>query len=108
VKAQAVRSAMAREMGAFFAKYDLVVSPNTPILPPPVDDPLPGDGGTILQYAGNVLGLPATAVPMGFLEPGHLPASLQIAGPAHADARVLAAAAAFQAQTRWHAARPPV
>jgi aspartyl-tRNA(Asn)/glutamyl-tRNA(Gln) amidotransferase subunit A len=108
VKAQAVRSAMAREMGAFFARYDVVVSPNTPILPPPVDDPLPGDGGTILQYAGNVLGLPATAVPMGFLEPGHLPASLQIAGPAHADARVLAAAAAFQAQTRWHAARPPV
>jgi aspartyl-tRNA(Asn)/glutamyl-tRNA(Gln) amidotransferase subunit A len=108
VKAQAVRAAMQREMAGFFRRFELVVSPNSPILPPPVDDPLPPEGGTILQYAGNVLGLPATAVPMGFLEPGHLPASLQLVGPARADARVLAAAAAFQAETRWHAARPVI
>ncbi|MFL5271547.1 MAG: amidase family protein, partial [Anaeromyxobacteraceae bacterium] len=108
VKAQAVRAAMQREMATFFRRYDLIVSPNSPILPPGVDDPLPAEGGTIVQYAGNVLGLPATALPMGFLEPGHLPASLQLVGPARADARVLAAAAAFQSQTRWHAARPVI
>jgi Asp-tRNA(Asn)/Glu-tRNA(Gln) amidotransferase A subunit family amidase len=100
---------MQRELRAFFARHDLVVSPNSPILPPIADAPLPeASGGTLLAMVGNVLGLPATAVPMGFVEPGRLPTSLQIAGPPGADARVLSAAALFQQVTRWHAARPPV
>jgi aspartyl-tRNA(Asn)/glutamyl-tRNA(Gln) amidotransferase subunit A len=109
VKAQAVRAMMQREMRAFFARHDLVVSPNAPILPPLADAPLPdAGGGTLLAMAGNVLGLPAAALPMGLVEPGRLPTSLQIAGPPGADARVLSAAALFQQVTRWHAARPPV
>jgi aspartyl-tRNA(Asn)/glutamyl-tRNA(Gln) amidotransferase subunit A len=41
---------------------------------------------------------------MGFS--GGLPLSLQLVGPALEDARVLAAAAAFQARTGHHRARP--
>jgi aspartyl-tRNA(Asn)/glutamyl-tRNA(Gln) amidotransferase subunit A len=107
VKAQAVRGVMQREMARFFDRYDLVVAPNSPILPPLVDDPLPGAGGGVMRLAGNLVGFPAAAVPMGFVEPGRLPVSLEIAGPPLADARVLAAAAALQARTRWHLARPP-
>jgi Asp-tRNA(Asn)/Glu-tRNA(Gln) amidotransferase A subunit family amidase len=98
---------MQREMAAFFRRYDLIVAPNAPILPPLADEPLPEEGGTLLRYAGNLLGLPATAVPMGFVEPGRLPTSLQLSGAPAADARVLSAAALFQSVTRWHAARPP-
>jgi aspartyl-tRNA(Asn)/glutamyl-tRNA(Gln) amidotransferase subunit A len=109
VKAQALRAVMQRAMRAFFARYDLVVSPNAPIAPPLADEPLPdGGGGTLLGLAANVLGLPGAAVPMGFVEPGRLPTSLQIAGPPGGDARVLAAAALFQSATRWHLARPLV
>jgi Asp-tRNA(Asn)/Glu-tRNA(Gln) amidotransferase A subunit family amidase len=45
---------------------------------------------------------------MGFISPGPLPVSLEIAGPPFADGRVLSAAALFQERTRWHLARPPV
>jgi len=107
VKAQAVRGVMQREMARFFDRHDLIVAPNSPILPPPVDDPLPAFGGGVMRFAGNLVGFPSAAVPIGFVEPGRLPVSLEIAGPPLADARVLAAAAALQARTRWHLARPP-
>ncbi len=107
VKAQAVRGVMQREMARFFDRHDLIVAPNSPILPPPVDDPLPAVGGGVMRFAGNLVGFPSVAVPIGFVEPGRLPVSLEIAGPPLADARVLAAAAALQARTRWHLARPP-
>ena len=43
----------------------------------------------------NLTGQPAATVPCGFSTEG-LPIGLQIVGPAHADARVLAAARAFE------------
>jgi aspartyl-tRNA(Asn)/glutamyl-tRNA(Gln) amidotransferase subunit A len=107
VKAQAIRGVMQREMTRFFGKFDLIVCANSPILPPLIDDPLPNAGGDDMRSVGNMLGLPAVAVPMGFAEPGRLPVSLQIAGPPFADDKVLAAAALFQARTRWHLMRPP-
>jgi aspartyl-tRNA(Asn)/glutamyl-tRNA(Gln) amidotransferase subunit A len=107
VKAQAVRRVMQAEMARFFERFDVVVAPNSPILPPPVDDPLPQAGGGVMRFAGNLLGLPAVALPMGFVEPEGLPLSLEIAGPPLGDGRVLALAALFQERTRWHLRRPP-
>jgi len=108
VKAMAIRAQMQRIMAEFFDRYDLVVHANNPVLPPPVDQPIPMTGGDYIQYAGNLLGLPTAAIPIGFVEPGKLPVSLGIAGRPGDDARVLAAAALFQSGTRWHLERPPL
>jgi aspartyl-tRNA(Asn)/glutamyl-tRNA(Gln) amidotransferase subunit A len=70
---------------------DLVVTPTVPFVPPAADaDELEFRGaGTSLTYPFSALGWPALALPCGPAEDG-LPASLQLAAPAGADARVLA------------------
>ncbi len=107
VRAMAIRAEMQRRMGAFFEKYDLILSANNPVLPQFLDRPIPGVGGDVLRYAGNLLGLPAAAVPMGFVQPERLPVGLAITGRPMDDAKVLAAAALYQSKTRWHLERPP-
>ncbi len=71
---------------------DLVVAPTVPFVAPAADvDELEIRGGaTSLTYAFNSLGWPALALPCGLAEDG-LPGSVQLAAPAGADARVLAA-----------------
>jgi len=70
---------------------DLVVTPTVPFVPPPADiDELELRGaGTSLTYPFSALGWPALALPCGAAEEG-LPASVQLAAPANADAIVLA------------------
>jgi len=74
------------------AGLDLLVTPTVPFVAPPADvDELEIRVGAIsLTYPFSVLGWPALALPCGAAEEG-LPASAQLAAPAGADARVLAA-----------------
>jgi len=106
VRATAIRSEMQRQMTEFFGRYDLIVSANHPVIPHLIDEPKPDFGADELRAAGNLLGLPAAAVPMGFVAPGRLPIGLAITGRPLGDANVLAAAALFQTRTSWHAERP--
>ena len=106
VKAMAIRAEMERVMAEFMRDHDLIVYPNTPVLPPPVDAPLPDIGGDLMRYAGNLVGMPAAAVPMGHVGRNRLPVSIAIAGRAREDDKVLSAAALFQSVTRWHLERP--
>ncbi|HKC78116.1 MAG TPA: amidase [Gaiellaceae bacterium] len=71
---------------------DLVVTPTVAFVPPPADiDELEMRGrGTLLTYPFSALGWPALALPCGSAEDGLL-ASVQLAAPPGADARVLAA-----------------
>lgn len=108
VQIQRLRSLGRRRVAELFGSVDLIATPTT--------------GTTAVRYGGdpdrsarlrtlytppyNSLGLPAIALPMGLAE--SLPASLQLAGPAFADALVLRAGAAFQQVTDWHRATPPV
>ena len=81
---------------------DLVLTPTLPIVAPPL-----GRGGTgdldvreqliRFTYPFSALGWPALALPCGAAEDG-LPASLQIAGRAGADALVLAAARLLESE----------
>jgi aspartyl-tRNA(Asn)/glutamyl-tRNA(Gln) amidotransferase subunit A len=75
---------------------DLVLTPTLPVVPPPLRRGVaPGDLDVRealirFTYPFSALGWPALALPCGHAEHG-LPASLQIAGRADADALVLAA-----------------
>jgi aspartyl-tRNA(Asn)/glutamyl-tRNA(Gln) amidotransferase subunit A len=75
-----------------FSGLDLLVTPALAFVAPPADiDELEMRGrGTLLTYPFSSLGWPALALPCGPAEDG-LPASIQLAAPAGADARVLAA-----------------
>jgi aspartyl-tRNA(Asn)/glutamyl-tRNA(Gln) amidotransferase subunit A len=73
-------------------ELDLLLTPTVPFVSPPADvDELEIRGGGIsLTYPFSSLGWPALALPCGLAEDG-LPASVQLAAPEGADARVLAA-----------------
>jgi Asp-tRNA(Asn)/Glu-tRNA(Gln) amidotransferase A subunit family amidase len=74
-------------------ELDLLVTPAVPFVAPPADvDELEIRAAAIsLTYPFSSLGCPALALPCGAAE-ADLPASVQLAAPAGADARVLAAA----------------
>lgn len=106
VKAMAIRAEMQRAVAEQMSDFDLMVYPNTPILAPAVDAPLPDQGGDLMRYVGNLVGLPAAAVPMGHVGPRQLPIGIAVVGRAREDVKVLSAAALLQSVTRWHLERP--
>ena len=89
-------------------RHDLVLAPNLPFAPPRVDEALAGlfAAPDPLGAAGNLAGLPAVALPVGFS--GGLPLSMQLVAPPLEEARLLSAAMTFQARTSHHLQRPPV
>jgi aspartyl-tRNA(Asn)/glutamyl-tRNA(Gln) amidotransferase subunit A len=86
---------------------DLLVTPTVPFVAPPADtDELELRGaGTSLTYPFSALGWPALALPCGPAEEG-LPASVQLAAPAGADAQVLAAGRLLASQQGLNRTRP--
>jgi aspartyl-tRNA(Asn)/glutamyl-tRNA(Gln) amidotransferase subunit A len=112
--AMALRNELGIRMGAFHERFPLLLTPTLPIpaFPGGVEVPPGWDGRrwtswTPFTYPFNMTQQPAASVPCGFTADG-LPIGLQIVGPRHADAAVLAAAHAFQQATTWHHRRPPL
>jgi aspartyl-tRNA(Asn)/glutamyl-tRNA(Gln) amidotransferase subunit A len=56
--------------------------------------------------AGNLLGVPAIAVPNGFGMFG-LPTGITLMGRAHGEATLVELAHRYQQKTDWHRRRPP-
>jgi aspartyl-tRNA(Asn)/glutamyl-tRNA(Gln) amidotransferase subunit A len=113
--AQRARVAYTRAVTAAFAGVDLLATPTVPVPSPEQgSDTMTVDGAEVpvreallrLTRIFNLSRLPALALPAGFAENG-LPLSVQLAGPAYADALVLRASHAFQQATDWHARRAP-
>jgi aspartyl-tRNA(Asn)/glutamyl-tRNA(Gln) amidotransferase subunit A len=111
--AMAIRNELGGLMGAFHARYDLLLTPTLPITAFGMGMEVPAGWPrerwttwTPFTYPFNMTQQPAASVPCGFV--GGLPVGLQIVGPRHADAGVLAAAHAFQQATDWHRRRPPL
>jgi Asp-tRNA(Asn)/Glu-tRNA(Gln) amidotransferase A subunit family amidase len=118
--ARQTRAQIARAFAAVFADHDLLLTPTTPVTAfphNPEGGPSAIDGTRIPRWPGlnfhrlteppSHAALPAVSICCGFTADG-LPVGLQIIGPPRADTAVLAAAAAFQAATTWHAHRPPL
>jgi aspartyl-tRNA(Asn)/glutamyl-tRNA(Gln) amidotransferase subunit A len=110
--ATAVRNDMGALMGEFHARFDLLLTPTMPI--PAFAAGVPAPAGwasqrwtswTPFTFPFNMTQQPAATVPCGCTADG-LPIGLQIVGPRHADALVLAAAHAFQTATGHHLRSP--
>jgi aspartyl-tRNA(Asn)/glutamyl-tRNA(Gln) amidotransferase subunit A len=92
-----VQSEMVRRMELFFANYDILLTPTTPITAPPID------GTDAVQAARqltrftapfNLTGLPALSVPCGRVD--GLPVGLQIVSRAWDETKVLQAGRAYE------------
>ncbi len=115
VRACRMREAMRRDLDEILRAVDAVILPVAPCEAPLIatgasrinGKDVPFGVGVAMRQPLNVVGLPAVAVPIGFGETG-LPLSMQIVGPAWAEASLLAIAHAYEIATpalRSH--RPP-
>jgi aspartyl-tRNA(Asn)/glutamyl-tRNA(Gln) amidotransferase subunit A len=109
IKAQKVRTLVARDFQRAFARVDVVVMPAAPTPPfamgERVDDPLQMYLSDIFTISVNLAGLPALALPCGFA--GGLPVGLQLIGRAFDESTLLRVGHAYQRVTAWHLQAPP-
>jgi aspartyl-tRNA(Asn)/glutamyl-tRNA(Gln) amidotransferase subunit A len=91
LKAQRVRTLIARDFAAAFERCDVILTPTAPTAPFPIgeksDDPVAMYLNDIFTVSSDLAGLPAISVPAGLSE--GLPAGLQIIGRAFDEATVL-------------------
>jgi aspartyl-tRNA(Asn)/glutamyl-tRNA(Gln) amidotransferase subunit A len=118
IDAMRARVRMRQDLDALLARYDAVVAPTRGGVAPPIgrdfDAATPGAPAAATTAprppatipAGNLAGLPALAVPMGFGRDG-LPVSLQLLGRAFSEETLVAIGSAYQEMTDWHRRRPP-
>jgi aspartyl-tRNA(Asn)/glutamyl-tRNA(Gln) amidotransferase subunit A len=110
-RAQAVRAKMRADFDAAFAKFDFLITPTTPEPAFPIGaktaDPLSMYLSDIFTAPANLVGIPAIAVPSGFSKE-HLPLSLQIMAPHFGERAMFRAAAAYERETNFGQAHPPI
>jgi aspartyl-tRNA(Asn)/glutamyl-tRNA(Gln) amidotransferase subunit A len=108
IEALAERRRIRREVAELLRDYDALVLPGTPIPAIPLTEvnqsqaPMSRLTRPINLFDGCGLSLPC-----GFTRSG-LPISLQIAGKANEEARILRIGWAFEHATDWHERRPPL
>jgi len=116
-EAEVARTAYHQRLCRFFERYDLLVLPTTSVPATPLAAWLPKEiAGRAISghlemliptFAFNLTCFPAISVPCGYTASG-LPVGLQIVAGWRQDARVLTAAACFEAARPWADRRPPV
>jgi aspartyl-tRNA(Asn)/glutamyl-tRNA(Gln) amidotransferase subunit A len=96
--AQRVRTKIAEDFRAAFARFDFVVTPTSPWtafeLGAKTDDPLAMYLNDFCTVPMPLAGIPAISIPSGLSD--GLPIGLQLAGPAFSENRLLAAAYALE------------
>ncbi len=111
VKAQRVRTLIARDYEEAFARVDLVATPTSPTaafrLGERVDDPLTMYLADLFTVAAPLAGLPAISVPCGFTR-DRLPVGLQLTGRMWDEETVLRAGDAYERDTAWSKEAPPL
>jgi aspartyl-tRNA(Asn)/glutamyl-tRNA(Gln) amidotransferase subunit A len=99
LRAQSVRTLIARDFADAFKKADVIVTPTAPSaafgLGEKMDDPLQMYLADIYTVTGSLAGVPGISVPCGKNRAG-LPIGMQTFGPHFAEGRVLQVARAFE------------
>ncbi len=110
LQAQRVRRLIARDFTDAFAKCDLIAGPAAPSvafdLGSKDKDPVQMYLDDLYTIPINLAGLPGMSVPCGFGAKGR-PVGLQLVGNYFDEARMLAAAHAYQQATDFHLCVPP-
>ncbi|MBV6418079.1 MAG: Glutamyl-tRNA(Gln) amidotransferase subunit A [Steroidobacteraceae bacterium] len=108
LKAQRVRQLISADFAQAFEHVDVLAGPTSPTpafaLGAKTADPITMYLNDIYTIGANLAGVPALSVPCGFVN--GLPVGLQLVGPHFSEAKLLAAAHAFQLETDWHARVP--
>lgn len=116
VRAQRMRTLVQQDFARVMAGVDVFVSPNNPVPPPRIDQPMITVRGKeiwvmalmpSLTIPHNLTGYPALTVPCGFATTG-VPVGLQIVGRAFDETTVFRAAYAYEQATEWHRRRPAI
>lgn len=111
LKALKVRNLIRGDFAGAFERCDCIMMPVSPTtafkMGEKIDDPLTMYLSDIYTIAANLAGIPAISVPCGF-DQNDLPIGLQILTPAFTEDRLLRIARMFEAQTDWHAKKPPI
>jgi aspartyl-tRNA(Asn)/glutamyl-tRNA(Gln) amidotransferase subunit A len=109
------RRQIIEDFEAAFEKVDVILAPTSPITAVRVGEThvrVEGERENAtrsellrLTRPANITGMPAISVPCGFTREG-LPVGLQLLAPRWGEARLLAAAFAYEQATEWHKRRP--
>jgi aspartyl-tRNA(Asn)/glutamyl-tRNA(Gln) amidotransferase subunit A len=114
LRAQKVRELIRRDFARVFEKVDALISPTSPVaafkVGERVADPLQMYLADIFTIAANLAGICGISIPCGFAELNahRLPIGLQLLGKPLDEARILQVAHAYEQNTDWHKARPPI
>jgi len=105
LRAERERTSLFHRVAAFFRTHDLLACPVVAVPPFPVGQAYPTRIGDqeltsyidwmFLTFVLSLTGCPALSIPCGFTASG-LPVGLQLVGPPHGDAKVLASAALLE------------
>ncbi|MDR3221212.1 MAG: Asp-tRNA(Asn)/Glu-tRNA(Gln) amidotransferase subunit GatA [Candidatus Accumulibacter sp.] len=110
LQAQRIRRLIADDFAQAFRQCDVIMGPTSPTTAFRFDektsDPVQMYLSDIYTIAVNLAGLPAMAVPAGFVD--GLPAGLQLIGNYFDEARLLGAAHRYQQATDWHLQMPTI
>lgn len=111
---EAARRDLAAAMARLHETADMILLPALPVPTPTLASLAEADNdpevvAAMLRFtaAFNYSGQPSLTLPAGF-DGGGLPIGMQLIGPMHGEARLLAAGMAFQQATDWHGRRPPL
>ena len=111
LKAQKVRTLIARDFDRAFQRVDAIAMPTTPTpafrLGEKLADPLQMYLSDIFTITASLAGIPAINVPAGFSRDG-LPIGLQLLGKHFAETTILRLARAFEQATDFAQRRPPL
>ena len=110
LKAQKVRTLIARDFEKAFGQADVLLSPTSPSVAfkagDKTDDPLSMYLSDLMTIPVNLAGLPGLSLPCGFSQ--GLPVGMQLIGKALGESQLFQAAYAYEQATTWHQLKPKI